>query len=177
MQKVISGQISINAGHRLYGFSPSSIWNAKKDGRTDLKKRGPECLLGDEAEKDIADWIVAGVRNRTPYTRAQTNRRVMAWVAAFGRADKFPWDESGPGEDWWKRFKTRHPMINDKTPQTFTCNRRSQETEEIFDGHFVKVGEVVKRLCRPCTGGRWLAVQRAHAQRADQVGRLRQRPG
>ena len=139
-------QRSESEAARLYGVSRQTLRRRLEDEHEGLKKRGPECFLGDEFEAELVAWIIALDKDRRPPCRAQVIAQCQSyidWHCLVVPGAKNPSADWHPDSDWWSGFFARHPEVSEKIPQVFDDKRRLQECEPVVDHHFAELWKVL----------------------------------
>ncbi|XP_008558637.1 uncharacterized protein LOC103579109 [Microplitis demolitor] len=94
-----------------------------------IDKPGPECVLGQDNEKHLVDWIFYMKNHGFPITKVQLLNSVRMLLNTMKKKTIFP--NNMPGRHWYNAFRRRHPEIEDKIAKNFTNSRAAVSEEKI----------------------------------------------
>lgn len=108
-----------------------------------IEKPGPECILGEDNEKHLVDWILYMKNHGFPITKVQLLNSVRMLLNTMKEKTIFP--NNMPGRHWYNAFRQRHPEIRDRVAQNLT-NSRAAVSEEKIRAWFKEVQDHLEPL-------------------------------
>lgn len=94
-----------------------------------IESRGPKCILGQENEQHLVDWIIYMKNNGFPVTKEQLLNSVRMLLNEMKKETTLP--NNMPGRHWYNAFHHRHPDIRNWVAQNLTSSRATVSEEKI----------------------------------------------
>lgn len=120
--------MSIRTAGKKYNIPESTLRHKKSGYHPIAKKMGPETILTSAEEDVLVAYIKGSLRRATPVTLKNIIDAVgtiLRTEREEGHERKVPWAfKEEPKRKWWRLFRSRHPEITYRTPETLTTNRK-----------------------------------------------------
>ncbi|XP_077268790.1 uncharacterized protein LOC143900891 [Temnothorax americanus] len=101
-----------------------------------IKSRGPECILGEEYERQLVQWIFYMSQNGFPVSRVQLLDSVQLLLKQIKTTTTFT--DNRPGRHWYDAFRARHKNVTERMSQNLT-HSRAKVTEDKLRAWFNEV--------------------------------------
>lgn len=92
-------------------------------------KPGPDCVLGQDNENYLVEWIIYMKKHGFPITKVQLMNSVRMLLNTTKKETIFP--NNMPGRHWYNSFRRRHPGISERIAQNLTYSRAAVSEEKI----------------------------------------------
>ena len=139
-QAVLDGK-GLREMSRLYNV-PVETLRRRVNGTVGLGcKPGPATILSDELEDLLCEYIIKIADMGYGLTKEDVQRLAFSLVEKIGC--KHPFNNGKAGRGWFDGFKSRHPQLTFRTPQSLSCARAVAANEFDF---FSKLGAIYGRL-------------------------------
>ncbi|XP_044012267.1 MFS-type transporter clz9-like [Aphidius gifuensis] len=121
LAKLKDGQ-SLGSVARQYKI-PKSTLSSKHRGlsKQTIQRRGPQCVLGDENEKQLVNWILQMSEHGFPITKSQLINSVQLLFKVSKKSS--PFINNRPGRHWMTSFFNRHSEICKKMSENLLYTR------------------------------------------------------
>lgn len=133
--------VSLRKASMVFKIPLATLSRKYKNPDAVYKKPGPECVLGDDIEKDIAKWILLRAQVGDPVSKAELLDAVQAYVKSSGM--KTPFKDGRPNKHWYKSFRKRHPKVAKRKPQKLS-HARANVTQEELKQWFAEIDQHMK---------------------------------
>ena len=120
MKEIQEGKSWIRAAAAKFGI-PSSSLHDHLSGKTAQMRRGPQTVLSQVMEKEIATTCIVLQEFGFPVTKDLVASIIRDLLQESGAVN--PFTDSVPGCDWWDRFLKRWPVLSQRKPQHLPRNR------------------------------------------------------
>lgn len=128
LKEIREGQIPIREASRKFGIPRCTIQDRLSGRRTDeLKKQGPEPVLGQEGEKKIVEWLINIAKCGFPVKKQELLDTVQKILKDLNKPN--PFKDDRPGQTWYLNFLKRHPKISVRSAEGIN-KARARVTEE-----------------------------------------------
>lgn len=107
---------------RQHGINRTTLLY-RANGKTKKAKKGPACVLGDEAELTLVKWILECQKAKFPITADELRCSVKQLVKTLKL--ETPFSDGMPGKKWLELFFTRHPNVCYRTAEHLSHARDS----------------------------------------------------
>ena len=96
---------------------------------------GPSTALNSEEEKALVTYLLYMAERGFPLSKKMV--LAFAWAIALRSNSKERFNkETGPGQHWWRNFRTRHPELTLRTADNLERSRAGALTKEVVDEYF-----------------------------------------
>ena len=107
-------------------------------------KPGPATILSDEEEDLLCEYIINIADMGYGLTREDVQRLACKIAEKTGR--KHPFKDGKAGCGWFDGFKSHHPKLSFRTPQSLSFARAVSANEYLVSDFFAKLGSIYGRL-------------------------------
>jgi hypothetical protein len=135
-------KISIRGAAKKYGISSSTLHDHVKQKYTTIGAGGPTVLTCAE-EREIALSLIALGEMGFGLTKELVNVVVRDYIRE--KQIPNPFRDGVPGRDWWSRFKSRWPCINERQPQHLSKKRSSASHPAILNAWFDNLKSIFEK--------------------------------
>ncbi|KAI4455739.1 hypothetical protein MML48_9g00000314 [Holotrichia oblita] len=102
---------------------------------------GHHIYLSKDDENKLVEWILESHRKGFPRRKLDIQLSVKSFMEANKRPN--PFRENTPGDQWYKLFLNRHPVLTERTPEGVTA-ASANVSEENIKGWFAEVESYLK---------------------------------
>ena len=142
-QAVLDGK-GLREMSRLYNV-PVETLRRRVNGTVGLGcKPGPATILSDELEDLLCEYIIKIADMGYGLTKEDVQRLAFSLVEKIGC--KHPFNNGKAGRGWFDGFKSCHPQLTFRTPQSLSCARAVAANEFVIADFFSKLGAIYGRL-------------------------------
>ncbi|CAG8772268.1 16479_t:CDS:2, partial [Racocetra fulgida] len=128
---------SINSVAKSFGIPEATLRRAVKNGNPP-NRTGPPTILTKHEEDQLAGYCINVQKLGFGLTRSGVNHCVMEILRLSKRPH--PFNNNGPGHDWWVRFMRDHPELSFRTPQELS-EARAQKANATIEEHITLKNE------------------------------------
>ena len=127
--------ISVSGAARQFQVPPKTLDDCVKGHVQHGAKPGPGTALTVEEEGALASYLLYMAERGFPLTINMA--RAFAWAVSLraGTQARFN-NETGPGKNWWRGFRSRHPELSLRTADNLERSRACALTREVVDKYF-----------------------------------------
>lgn len=128
LKEIRENEIPIREASRKYGIPRCTLEDRLSGRRTDqIKKQGPEPVLGEEGEKKVVEWLLNIAKCGFPIKKQELLDTVQKILKDLKKSN--PFKDDRPGQTWYVNFLKRHPEITVRSAEGIN-KARARVTEE-----------------------------------------------
>ncbi|XP_023315061.1 uncharacterized protein LOC111693741 [Trichogramma pretiosum] len=130
-------KLSLREVAQAYGIPVTTLFRKKSNPDALHTKPGPDIVLSNETEKNIADWVV--YRNQTGFS---VNRdQLLDAVASCVKIMKLktPFINDRPGRHWFEKFLKRYSDLSIKRTPRSDRKNKAKVTKDDVEGWFCAI--------------------------------------
>lgn len=139
---VAEKKLSIRQISRLHGVPVRTLMRRLKDNNLQRSKLGRKCVLGDENEAKLVQYIKKMEQYNFPSTARDIRRLAYKFVVKNNISNNFNRNKEEAGYDWMVAFLTRHPEIAVRKAQGISIARVQGMNRKEVDDYFDVLGKI-----------------------------------
>ena len=137
-----NGVMSISTAAKTYGV-PRMTLSDRVNGKIAVDAYyGHQVALSTSEETSLANYINYMHEHRFPITKLQVMG--LAWAIDMDKPrESRVFGETGPSNKWWRGFKSRHPNLTLRKPESVDRGRVLNATKDVIDDYFDTLESII----------------------------------